>query len=314
MMRARRPILLSILCGLFTIASCAGCATIGEPAESLVPTRYRTQAGPYAVFSGFPVGPESAPIRCLQSLESDVTATLGVRVPAEEPAVEVYILKDRSAFIHFLKFYFPDLPPRRAFFMAHGQRRVVYTYLGERLEEDLRHEATHALLNASVGDLPLWLDEGLAEYFEGPGERMGFNPEHAAKLPLDLASGWKPDLARLETLKNVGQMTPRDYRESWAWAHYLLNTSNGGKPALLAYLIEVRTSTNPVPLSARLPGGLKNAEGSLLAHVRQIRTQPVASAPPATPSTIRFQDPPLDPPASASRRSLFGRFRSWLGL
>lgn len=313
-MRARRPLLLSIFCGLLTLASCAGCATIGEPAESLVPTRYRTQTGPYAVFSSFPVGPESSPIRCLRSLESDVTAALGVHVPAEEPPVEVYILKDRSAFNHFLKFYFPDLPPRRAFFMAHGQRRVVYTYLGERLEEDLRHEATHALLNAAVGDLPLWLDEGLAEYFEGPGERLGFNPEHAAKLPLDLASGWKPDLARLETLKSVGQMTPRDYRESWAWAHYLLSTSNGAKPALLSYLSEVRTGASPQPLSVRLPGGLKTAEAKLLAYVQQVRNQPIATAPPTNASTVRFQDPPLEPLSSASRRGFFGRFRSWIGL
>lgn len=286
----------------------------GDQGESLVPTRYRTQTGPYAVYSNFPIGADSAPIRCLHSLESDVTAALGLRVPAEEPPVTVYILKDRSAFNHFLKFYFPDLPPRRAFFMAHGQRRAVYTYLGERLEEDLRHEATHALVNAAVGDLPLWLDEGLAEYFEGPSERQGFNPEHAAKLPQDLAAGWRPDLAKLETLKNVRDMSPRDYRESWAWAHYLLNSPSEGKPALLAYLRDVHSTTNPQPLSARLPGGLKNAEVSVLAYVQQIPGAQTAAAPPANPPTIRFQDQAMEAATSGSRKSFFGKFKSWLGL
>ena len=153
----------------------------------------------------------------------------------------------------------PDLPlsgapPRRAFFMAHGDRRVVYTFLGDRLEEDLRHEATHALLHVAVGVLPLWLDEGLAEYFEGPDGRQGVNSEHLARLPADLASGWKPDLARLETLKTVRQMTPRDYRESWAWAHYLLNGSESGKAALLDYLDGLRTKPDARPLTERLSG------------------------------------------------------------
>ena len=81
------------------------------------------------------------------------------------------MLDDRSSFLHLLRYYFPELPPRRAFFLAQGDQRIVYTYLGPRLEEDLRHEATHALLRGRFGDVPLWLDEGLAEYFEaGPSD------------------------------------------------------------------------------------------------------------------------------------------------
>ena len=34
--------------------------------------------------------------------------------------VEIYVLDDRNAFAHFLKFYYPELPPRRAFFLARG--------------------------------------------------------------------------------------------------------------------------------------------------------------------------------------------------
>ena len=59
---------------------------------------------------------------------------------------------------------------RRAFFLAQGSRQVVYTYFNPQLEVDLRHEATHALLHLAIAELPLWLDEGLAEYFEVPEE------------------------------------------------------------------------------------------------------------------------------------------------
>ena len=45
---------------------------------------------------------------------------------------------------------------------------LVYTYWGDRIQQDLRHELTHALLHSVLKDVPLWLDEGLAEYFEMP--------------------------------------------------------------------------------------------------------------------------------------------------
>ena len=158
-------------------------------------------------------------LRQLQSLEAEVRETLGLVVDPGEHPVEVYILDDRKAFDHFLTFYYPDLPHRRAFFLANGDQRVVYTFFGDRLEEDIRHEATHALLHVAIGDIPLWLDEGLAEYFEGPLDRKGVNPEHLGRLPGEVVAGWTPDLPRLESLRNVRQMTPRDYRESWAWVH-----------------------------------------------------------------------------------------------
>ena len=243
----------------------------------------------------------------------------GIQVRAGEPPVEVYILNDREAFMHFLQFYYPELPPRRAFFMAQGQRRVVYTYLGDRLEEDLRHESAHALLHAAVGDLPLWLDEGLAEYFEGPSARHGVNPDHVARLPHDLASGWKPDLARLETLRTVREMSPRDYREAWVWVHYLLNASSGnGKTVLLAYLKDLRTNPDATPISQRLPSGAGKSEFELLAHFSRVRATPVVEALPAAKSTatVRLQDHPIEPStgASAPRRSFFTRLGEWLGL
>jgi hypothetical protein len=293
----------------------SGCATLGGQGQPLVPTRYRTDTGPYAVYSNFPIAADAPAIRCLHALETDVGDTLGVRVPSGAPPVEVYILNDRESFNHFLKFYFPELPPRRAFFMAQEQRRVVYTYLGERLEEDLRHEAAHALLNAAVGDLPLWLDEGLAEYFEGPNARQGLNPEHMGRLPQDVASGWKPDLARLETLKSVREMSPRDYRESWAWVHYLLNGPPAGKALLVAYLEELRTNPEARPLSGRLPAGEPAPPVSLLAHVEQVRALPVAKAPADSGSTVRLQDQTTEASRSAgTQRSFFARLRAWVGL
>jgi hypothetical protein len=275
------------------------------------------------VFSNFPLKPDAPAVRSLQSLDRDIDANLGIRVRAEKPSVNVYILDDRQSFTHFLKYYYPELPPRRAFFLAQDSERVVYTFMGERLEEDLRHEATHALLHVAVGDLPLWLDEGLAEYFEGPGGRQGSNPEHLSRLAEDRAEGWSPDLTRLETLKLVSQMAPRDYRESWAWVHYLLNHSSATKAALLGYLADLRTDPQTRGIAERLKATDTGAPERLLAHIEKVRILPAPTAPPAvaTPTppagspTIRLQDNAIElARAAAPRRNMLERIRTFFGL
>src|SRR6267154_255581 len=89
MQERRRAPLLPVL-GLLTTLGLFGCATLGEQGESLVPTRYRTRTGPYAVFSNFPIAADAPAIRSLHSLEKDVESNLGVRVNADEAPVEVY--------------------------------------------------------------------------------------------------------------------------------------------------------------------------------------------------------------------------------
>jgi hypothetical protein len=293
----------------------SGCATLSEPAQTLVPTRYQTRTGPYAVFTNFSIAADEPAIRHLQSLDRQMESTLGLRIdPADHP-IEVYILNDRKAFSHFLTFYYPELPPRRAFFLAQGDRRVVYTFMGARLEEDLRHEATHALLHVAIADIPLWLDEGLAEYFEGPDDHGGVNPEHLNRLPQDRAQGWTPNLARLESLKDVRQLSPRDYRESWGWVHYLLNSSPASKTALLTYLNDLRTSPQAPPLSERLGSGDEGKESNLIAHLEQVRERSMASASPPPDGTVRLQSGNTESPlAPAPYRSFFGRIRDLLSF
>ncbi len=290
----------------------SGCALLDRQGNSLVPTRYKTTTGPYAVYTNFPLPADSVEIRDLQSLERNLETQLGLRVdPASNP-IEVYILDDKKAFTHFLTFYYPELPPRRAFFFAQGPRRVVYAYKGERLEEDLRHEATHALLHAAVADLPLWLDEGLAEYFEVPDDREGWNVEHLSRLPDDLGAGWAPDLRRLESLKDVREMTPRDYRESWAWVHYLLHGENAGKAALLSYLADLRTTAGASPLSQRLDASAEAPGQAMIAHLRHAGDRPMTTVSgPQRLSTVRLQNDAGPISASSTqgrRRGLFGRF------
>ena len=315
-------------------SSGVGCATMGlDKGRALVPTAFQTRTGPFLVWTNSRLEPDAPVVRQLTTLENQIGETLGIKAEVGDHPVEVYLLDDRPAFDHFLQFHYPDLPKRRAFFLANGKQRVIYTFLGDRTEEDVRHEATHALLHVAVGDMPLWLDEGLAEYFEGtktaPATAGGINPEHLDRFPTDLATGWAPDLKRLESLKAVRQMSPRDYRESWAWVHYLLNDSRPHKAALLAYLGDLRSTPTPRPLSDRLADV---QPATLVAHLTRVRERPVAAAVPLRDPTVRLQSaqselgPPT--PATASeakpsgdaatspggkRRTLLGRMFGWLG-
>ena len=71
------------------------------------------------------------------------------------------------------------------------------------MAEDLRHEVAHGYLHAVVPNLPLWLDEGLAEYFEVPRGLDGVNRPHvdrACRRAWPTTGG--PNLARLEQLRD----------------------------------------------------------------------------------------------------------------
>ena len=294
----------------------AACATFEKPGQPLVPSQNATKTGSFTIFTGKPMAADSPAARSLAALEGEVEKQLGVRGPGQEPTVEIYVLKDRDAFSHFLTFYYPELPSRRAFFLAQGSKRVIYTFENERFEEDLRHEATHALLHEGVGDLPLWLDEGLAEYFEGPAGRQGLNPEHIARLPSDIEKGWKPDLKRLEQLKNVKDMTPRDYREAWAWIHFLLDPANeAGRATLIAYLSDIQSrKAEAEPLSARLIRGKSLEDRALLGHIEKVRAikSDIATEQASTRSKILLQSAANEAePPSSEQPGFFNRF---LGL
>ncbi len=299
---------------LVVVLTAPSCATLSEKGQPLVPTRHQVRSGPFLIFSNFPMSDEPQAVECLQALERDLKQHLDFRPNAQSDSVEIYVLDDRNAFEHFLKFYFPELPPRRAFFLAQGQHRVVYTYSSPRLPEDLRHEATHALLHGSFGTLPLWLDEGLAEYFETDLAAADSERERIDHFLADLKNGWTPDLDRLQTLSDIRQMTPRDYREAWAWVHLFLNDSSSRKFPLSMTLVEFGASPDRLKLSERLVQSGATKE-HLLDHLRSCQSRFLAGAQPAASPSVRLQDRTVDSsPSGADPRGLLRRLRAWIGL
>src|SRR5262249_19582241 len=124
-------------------------------------------------------------------------------------------------------------------------------------------ELTHALLHAVLKEVPLWLDEGLAEFFEVPPGWNGVNLQHLEQL----RGQNRFDLDRLEQLTDVRQMNPAEYREAWAWTHLMLRAASPARQALVSYLQDLRGNPRAGPLRPRLEKAFPNLDAALAQHL-----------------------------------------------
>jgi hypothetical protein len=228
-----------------------GCRSTQKTVELPLPARHSVQADQLVILSDFRLDYDHPFISDLIKLRKEVAETLAIEF--DGPPVIVYLFSDEKTYYDYLKSSYPELPARRAYFIGTSHELAVYTYWGERIQEDLRHEFTHGLLHSTLQVVPLWLDEGIAEYFEVVARRPGtLNTNSVQQLSKALKNGWRPDMSRLESLEDVSQMKQADYQESWAWVHFMLHSSPLTKETLLTYLQDLQIDANPGQLSERL--------------------------------------------------------------
>jgi hypothetical protein len=256
---------------------------VAKAASPALPGKHSFRVAPYVFLSDAEIDRNQPLFKELAQLRDQVYKEL--LLPPGTAVVQVYLFETKERYDRFMKERYPDLPSRRAFFVAQpraiggAEDLLVYTYTSGRIRQDLRHELTHALLHSVVKDVPLWLDEGLAEYFELPPGAAGVNFQHVDHLRQG-GGPFRPDLARLEGLTEVRQMTPAEYREAWAWVHWMLRGSPESRRVLIGYLHELRNSPEAGRLRPRLLAVLPNADDVVVAHVASLdaaQQRPVAS-------------------------------------
>lgn len=251
--------------GCFGIPLLVGCAAIWT--GRLSPPQQNTLVRGQLVFhSDFPLPANHRLLEELTARRSDLEEKLGL--PYSDEPIHVYLFDSGEQFAEFVRSRHPDFPPRRAFFLETDTRLLVYAQWGDRVAEDLRHEVTHGYLHSVISDVPLWLDEGLAEYAEASRAQHGVNGDHLKHLGQQIRQGvWQPNLPRLERLAPSGDLTQAQYAESWAWVHYLLESRPERAAALRDFLAALRQNGAAEPLSARL-ARIDPAPGqSLVAHI-----------------------------------------------
>ncbi len=266
--QARRHMMASMI-AVTCLVGLGSCASQKKRTTFSLPSRHAVHEDQLTVLTDQPIDADSQIVRELTLVRDQIRELFDI--PPGSRNVVVYLFSDQEHYSRYMRSQHPDLPPRRAFFIGTPQELAVYAYCSEKMYVDLRHEYTHGLLHASVGYIPLWLDEGLAEYFEvGSRQPGGINGEHASGLRYALAHGWRPDLEQLEQLEYVGQMNRKHYQEAWAWIHFLLHEVPHGREIIADYLKDIRLGLDPGSFAARVRTHLPSAEIQLTSYVQTL--------------------------------------------
>jgi tetratricopeptide (TPR) repeat protein len=197
----------------------------------------------------------------------------------------VVVFRDDASYLPFK----PVLQGQTASYVAgYFQPGAEVNYITLALDSDwsrgpastLLHEYTHLVVNNYFRAAPLWLKEGLAEFYSTA--RLSKDRRRVwtgAELPTRVRQLRGAQLIPLRTLFEVEQGSPYYseagkrglfYAQSWALAHFILNGDGGSRRARLPRFVELLASGVAPAEAFRRAFGLdvEEAEGALAAYVR----------------------------------------------
>jgi tetratricopeptide (TPR) repeat protein len=140
------------------------------------------------------------------------------------------------------------------------------------------HELTHHFMRNTVPGLPLWLDEGLAEYYStfsvrGDEVRVGYLiPAHVMSLRR------REPLIPMERFFALDQQSPeftdarrqkRFYAQAWALVHYFLAGGEARRARLDAFLDAIRAGRSAAEATAILGSDYPAMQQEIRSYVRR---------------------------------------------
>lgn len=223
--------------------------------------------GPIFVRAEFRLDNYDALFDAIKEQQADVAATLGLKVT--ERLIVINLFENRRSYLEYMTANEPLGIKRRALFVQKADSGHVYLYRHPAFETDLRHEVTHAMLHAILPFIPLWLDEGLAEYFEAKANARASDSDHQSRLKWSARLGWKPDMVTLESKDDASEFTMANYRESWAWVHFMLHGPPEANQLLRSYLRSIQQNQPPGALSGHLRQLYDSPSAAMLEHLKR---------------------------------------------
>lgn len=220
-----------------------------------------------------------------------------------------------------LKVFLPGLGRRRdqvaGLFVASPVLQRIYLRAdlgGEQEMHVVYHEYFHYLAHSAGLDLPLWLSEGLADFWG------------ATRLTADEAEIGQLQPHRLATLRNetplpLTRLLAADhsspeyrnefrarifYAQSWALVHYLMIGNEGAERAgqLRKYLELVAGGRGSLAAATEAFGDLKKLETQLRRYIRSLTFRFARMPAPASPAAQEVTVRPLEEPEAAARVAL----------
>ncbi|MBQ2621517.1 MAG: hypothetical protein IJF84_09305 [Thermoguttaceae bacterium] len=194
--------------------------------------------GPFEIYLNVDINLVRKTLEQIADLDRELSARFSL--PPCQEKIKLYIFADVKTYTAYIQKEYPGAPMRRALFaMEKDKPGQIFTFLHEEFAVDLRHEGTHALLHSKIGRLPIWIDEGLAEYFEAPKEQRVYKEPYFSQIKRNVSYNLLapvPDLKKLENIKKMGDFLEIHYRNSWSWMNFMINDPSRQK-ILANYLI-----------------------------------------------------------------------------
>jgi len=223
------------------------------------------------------------PARTLRELAIDLEALESLLAglnPAETPPplrAKVFVFSSEAAFSRHA--------PRSAggaaaavsgFFLSHphGDFIAAAAASSRDARRVLYHEVLHRFVRHHLPHAPLWLNEGLAEFYStlevGRGEAWVGHPvaAHLARLRRERRRPFQ-ELQAIDAASHVygaGERKPAFYAEAWAVVHYLL-TGDGGRAAVARYAGLLRSGSDPIEAFADVFGDGAELDARVDAHL-----------------------------------------------
>jgi hypothetical protein len=174
----------------------------------------------------------------------------------------LFLFRTRQGYLHFLASHGINAYGSGGMFFVHDNIQGLATFLGEsprsRVLAVLQHEGFHQFAFNYIGpDLPTWVNEGLAEYFEDGLIVRGklttglADADRIARVKLALDQKSALDFHSLlnmsnrawsENLRTYPDLAALQYAQSWSIVYFLIHGNDGKyRPAFNQYLQLVST-------------------------------------------------------------------------
>ncbi len=194
--------------------------------------------GPFEIYLNVDINSVRKTLEQIANLDRELSVRFSL--PPCQEKIKLYIFEDVKTYTAYIQKEYPGAPMRRALFaMEKDKPGKVFTFFHSDFAEDLRHECTHALLHSKIGRLPIWVDEGLAEYFEAPEAQRVYKEPYFSQIKRNVSYNLLspvPDLKKLENITKMGDFLEVHYRNSWSWMNFLLSDPSRQK-ILANYLV-----------------------------------------------------------------------------
>lgn len=188
--------------------------------------------------------------------------------------LKIKFISDENAFHTYRRQVAPSSNNNVTGFYNSGINQSVIWAVGDKqhLTRISLHESTHAMVAAMFGDIPVWLNEGMAEFFDMmviTGEqtyKFATNDQHLKLLRSSRLPSLESHFSQSNTEWNHPNNSKLNYAIDWSLIFYLMTHSEGQE--LLRYMLNDFAVNYCHPIKAsdfiakHYPGGVRKLESN----------------------------------------------------